>query len=70
MLTWGKQINNVFNKCEKVINVMRSLSGSTWGADRDSLLMIYRAMIRSRIDYGCIRYGTAAESHLKKLDVI
>lgn len=46
-LTWRKQINNVVSKGEKVINVMRSLSGSTWGAGRDTQLMSYRAMVRS-----------------------
>jgi len=41
-----------------------------WGAGRDTQLMIYRAMIRSRLDYACVCYGTAADSHLKRLEVI
>ena len=52
------------NKCDVV-----PLRG-TWGAGQDTQLMIYRAMIRSRLDYGCLCYGTAARSALKTLDVI
>lgn len=69
-LTWKKQIDNVVNKCGKVLNVMRSLSGSSWGAGKDTQLMIYRAMLRSRLDYGCLCYGTAAKTNLNRLDVI
>lgn len=32
--------------------------------------MIYRAMIRSRLDYGCLVYGSAARTNLAKLDVV
>lgn len=46
-LTWGKHIDSTVGKCEKVINVMRSLSGSTWGAGQDTQILIYRAMVRS-----------------------
>ena len=33
-------------------------------------MMIYRAIIRSAIDYGCMAYGTAAPSVLKRLGVV
>ena len=69
-LTWKKHIDSIITKCEKVVNVMRSLSGSTWGAGQETQLMIYRAMIRSRLDYGSLCYGTAAKSSLKKLEVV
>ena len=44
---------------------MRSLSGQTWGSSKTTQLMIYRALIRSRIDYGCIVYNTISND-LKK----
>ena len=69
-LTWKTHIDSLVSRCEKVINVMRSLSGSSWGAERRSLLMIYKAMIRSRLDYGAVCFGSAAKTLLKKLDVV
>ena len=49
-------------KCETVLNVLRSLAGFDWGAERETMRMIYQAMIRSGIDYGCFVYGSAAKS--------
>jgi len=49
---------------------MRSISGSNWGASKASLLLIYRALIRSVIDYGAIAYDSASESLKHELDII
>ena len=57
-------------KCEKVVNIMRSLAGCDWGAERGSMQLVYQAMIRSVLDYGCFVYGSAAKSVLGKLDVL
>ncbi|GFT13876.1 probable RNA-directed DNA polymerase from transposon X-element [Trichonephila clavipes] len=40
------------------------------GADRTSLLRVYQAIVLSRIDYGCVVYGSACNSTLKKLDPV
>lgn len=41
-----------------------------WGASRKSLQRIYSALIRSAIDYGCIIYGSASKSLIKKVETI
>ena len=41
-----------------------------WGGDRDTLLMLYRSIVRSKLDYGCIVYGTASNTNLRQLDSI
>ncbi len=67
---WRNHINQIETKCKKVINLMRSVTGYEWGADKLSLMVIYRALIRSCLDYGCMVYGVAAKSILEKLDKI
>uniref|UniRef100_A0A3B5R9A6 Reverse transcriptase domain-containing protein n=1 Tax=Xiphophorus maculatus TaxID=8083 RepID=A0A3B5R9A6_XIPMA len=67
-LTWTHQIESVQNKCKKVNNLLRCLSGQEWGASRSALLGVYQALMRSIMDYGCIAYMAAADSHLRKLD--
>jgi len=52
------------------LNIMRCLAGLEWGADFTSLKYIYIALIRSRIDYGSVGYGSAAKSVLSQLDII
>ena len=41
-----------------------------WGGDRTVLLNLYRSLIRSKLDYGSIVYGSARKSYLKSLDTI
>lgn len=69
-LTWNVHIDNIVTKCKKVLNVMRCLVGTEWGADRSALKTIYIGLIRSVMDYGCVVYGLASKTLLKKLDVI
>ncbi|XP_045466643.1 uncharacterized protein LOC123675338 [Harmonia axyridis] len=49
---------------------MKLLANNYWGADENTLLTIYRTLIRSKLDYGSIVYSTASKTLLAKLDVI
>ncbi len=69
-VTWVVHIQNIVNKCKKIINTMRCLVGSEWGADRMALKAMYSGLVRSVLDYGCVVYGSAAETSLRKLDDI
>ena len=46
-------------KCLKALNLLKVLSHTSWGADRTTLLKLYRSLVQSRLDYGCIIYGSA-----------
>ena len=41
-----------------------------WGDDRIVLLRLYRSLVSSKLDYGCIVYGSARRLILKQLDPI
>ena len=41
-----------------------------YGADQTTLLKLYRSLIRSKLDYGCIIYGSARKFYLQMLDPI
>ena len=49
---------------------MRSVSLTEWGADQKTLMMIYRSLIRSKIDYGCIVYNSASSRELISLESV
>jgi len=69
-LTWVQHIDYIVERCKKRLNFMRSVSGIAWGANKESLLIIYKALIRSVIDYGCSAYNTASDNVKYKLDKI
>ena len=54
----------------KSIESFKRALQTSWGADRTTLLKLYRSLVRSKLDYGCIIYGSARKSYLQMLDSI
>ena len=69
-LTFIPHIKKLKAKCQKSLNLLRVVAHTDWGADRKILLNLYRTFVRSKLDYGCIVYGSARPSYLKTLDTI
>ena len=69
-LSWDAHVKNLTTKCSKDLNTLRCLTGSNWGASKDTLLSLYTSLIRSKLDYGCAIYDTLNQTLTKKLDSI
>ena len=69
-LNFISHIKQLKAKCQKALNLMRVVAHTDWGADRKILLRLYRSLIRSKLDYGSIVYGSARKSYLQMLDPI
>ena len=69
-LTWKPHIQNLITNCQQSLNLLRSLSSQTWGADQNILLHTYRLILRPKIDYGCKVYGSASDALLKQVEVL
>ena len=69
-LNWKSHISYIKTKCNGALNLIMKLSHTTWGARRSTLLMIFKALVVSRLDYGCPIYGSATQAALKSLDPI
>jgi len=69
-LTWRPQITSLKVKCIKLLGLLRSVTSQHWGADQSTLLQLYRSLIRSKLDYGCITYNSASKTDLKVLDSV
>jgi len=69
-LTWLHHIKNLRIKCLKKLNILKFLSGVTWGGDRQTLLHLHKSLIISKIDYGAEIYGGACQTYLKMLDSV
>ena len=69
-LTFRNHILDLKTKCLKSLDVLKVVGNTEWGADRKTLLHLYQALVRSKLDYGCVVYGSAAKSNLKLLNTI
>lgn len=59
-LTFTMHIRELIAKCTKNINVIRSLTGTEWSANNESLPQIYHLFIRTAQNFGFPPYGTAS----------
>ena len=69
-LNFRSHLRYLKTSCLKALNVLRVVAHTSWGADKFTLLRLYRALIRSKLDYGCMVYGCARNSYLKTLDPV
>jgi hypothetical protein len=46
------------------LNIIKIISYTSWGRDSPTLLIIYKVLIRSKIDYGTILYKNTNIKHL------
>ena len=68
-LTWAKHIDDLKLKVKKSLNLLKVISGFDWVQTR-YLLLIYDALCRSKLDYGCQIYSLARKSNLDALNVV
>ena len=69
-LIWKTHIQSIIDRCAQCLNLIRLLSGTAFGSSKQSLLSVYRGLIRSRIDYGCFFYQDSSKSNLYLLDTL
>ena len=69
-LSFKKHISALKILCKEALNLIRVVAHVKWGGGRDTLLMLYRAIVRSKQEYSCFVYGTVSNTNLRQLDNI
>ena len=69
-LSFISHIIDLKTRCKKILNVLKIFSNPEWGGDTETLLHLYRSLIRSKLDYASPIYGSARPSYLKMLDPV
>lgn len=69
-LSFTPHLKHLKLKCLKAMNVLKILAHMKWGTDKKCLLHLYKSLVLSRLDYGCVVYGSASSTALKMLDPI
>ena len=67
-LTSAAHIKYLKDRCLKALNLLRVVAHNDWGADSATLLKLCRTHVRSKLDFGCVVYGSARPSSLESLD--
>ena len=69
-LTFIPHIKYLKNKCTRAQQLLPVVTHTEWGADRQTLLKLYRSPIHSKLDYAIFIYSSARRSYLKQLDLM
>ena len=64
-LSFIPHLKYVKKKALKALNIFKVIGNSKRGADRKVMPRLYRSLIRSKLDYGCIVYGSSCKSYLQ-----
>jgi len=69
-LTFKYYVAELVIRCDKRLNMLRSIRGRDWGASQKLLLITYKALIRSLLDYASIVQLALNPTRIVKLDRI
>lgn len=69
-LSFNPQVDQVIKKCSRALNVIKYLCGTWWGSDPETLLILYKSLVRSIIEYGCFAYYPTRNDTAYKLEKI
>jgi len=69
-LNWTKHIEHLINKANKDLYIIRYLASQPWARGRKCVTEVVRALIRSRLLYGCEAYFAARLALMTKLAII
>ena len=67
-ISFRKHCNNVSDRIDKRNNMLKALAGSSWGHDKEILLMTYNALGKSIANYAAPVWSTnVSDSSFKKI---
>ena len=69
-LSFISHIKDLKTRCKTALNALKIFSNPEWGGDTETLLHLYRSLIRSKLDYASLIYGSTRPSYLKMLDPV
>ena len=69
-LSFIPHIKYLKNKSTCVQQLLRVVAHTEWGADRQTLIKLYRTLLHSQLDYDIFVYRFARKSYLKQLNPI
>ena len=67
-LSWERHIKHTIQQVQQNQQIFKYLAGRWWGANQNTLLLLYNALIRARIEYGSFLVDNTFKKHDKKLE--
>jgi ribonuclease HI len=69
-LLWKDHIEMLVNKCTRIKNAFSIIAKASYALSHKNLCVLFKSLVRSRIDYGLIAYGSSRKFNIQKLEVV
>ena len=69
-LTFKNHVWYLKSSCQEALDTLRVVGHTDWRADRIILVRVNHSLVRSKLDYGRVVYGSARQSVLRALNPI
>ena len=70
-LNYSSHIQNIISKANKTLNILKALTSSKWGKQKETLKATYMTIIRPIIEYACTVWEPIiSDTNLNKLQII
>ena len=69
-LSWILHLRYLKDDCKRRLNVIKTLAKRNWRANQKLLTNTYKAIVRSKLDYGSIIYNSAKPQILEMISPI
>lgn len=69
-LNWKPHLEKVHGTFFRKCNILRSMSGQTWGAKQQYMIRLYKAWALPNIEYGCLAFLAVSDASLARIQVI
>lgn len=63
-------IEDIANKCKKSLDIIRVFANTNWDSHRNSILTVYRCLVRSNLDYASAIYKVVRHTYIWYLNTI
>ena len=69
-MSFNLMVEEVSDKCSKMLNILKIISHRSWKLEQNTLVNVYKSLIRSIMDYSAIIYPLLSNQNKKKINSI
>ncbi|KAF4527959.1 hypothetical protein B566_EDAN016647 [Ephemera danica] len=69
-LTWESHFTNFLHACTNALNILKIICHRWWGAQPSTGILLYKALIRSRLEYAGHLTASASNTQWKRLETM
>jgi ribonuclease HI len=69
-LKYGTFVRTIKHKIMKKLDILKKLTGTSWGGHPDTMSTLFKGIIRNQLEYGCVVYNSITKSYEDMIEVL